>query len=226
MSDIVTMPKLGFDMAEGTLVRWVKAEGEEVSKGEVLAEIETDKATVEVESSYTGTIARYLVTKGDVVPVGSPIAVIAEPGENVEEAAKTAVPKPESEEEAPPPGDLNPPSIAGGKQAAAETPGQATQSPAAQEEIEERAQAAPSVQSVPTPQEPGQTSGNGRIKASPLARRVAEENGINLQNVQGSGPGGRIVRSDVEAAIEFGPTCPRAGPSAYHSVRSRSYACC
>src|SRR5512139_2190652 len=83
MSDTVTMPKLGFDMQEGTLVRWVKQEGEQISKGDVLAEIETDKATVEVESHAAGVVLRLLVNQGDVVPVSSPIAVIGEAGEQV-----------------------------------------------------------------------------------------------------------------------------------------------
>src|SRR5512135_1936502 len=91
MSDTVTMPKLGFDMQEGTLVRWVKTEGENVNKGEVLAEIETDKATVEVESNFSGVVARQLVSTGDVVPVGTPIAIIAAPGEKVDDAKAPAV---------------------------------------------------------------------------------------------------------------------------------------
>jgi len=84
MAETVTMPKLGFDMAEGTLVRWVKAEGDNVKKGDVLAEIETDKATVEVESTFSGVMSRHLVEQGAVVPVGSPIAIIGAPGEKVE----------------------------------------------------------------------------------------------------------------------------------------------
>jgi pyruvate dehydrogenase E2 component (dihydrolipoamide acetyltransferase) len=90
MAETVTMPKLGFDMAEGTLVRWVIQEGEAVSKGNVLAEIETDKATVEVESNYDGILARHLVKAGDIVPVNTPIAIVAAPGETVEEAASPA----------------------------------------------------------------------------------------------------------------------------------------
>ena len=82
MAEIVTMPKLGFDMAEGTLVRWVIQEGEPVQKGAVLAEIETDKATVEVESAYEGIIAKHLVPAGEIVPVNTPIAVVAAPGES------------------------------------------------------------------------------------------------------------------------------------------------
>jgi pyruvate dehydrogenase E2 component (dihydrolipoamide acetyltransferase) len=90
MAEIVTMPKLGFDMAEGTLLRWVIQEGEPVKKGAVLAEIETDKATVEVESAYDGIIAKHLVPAGEIVPVNTPIAVVAAPGESVESAAAAA----------------------------------------------------------------------------------------------------------------------------------------
>ena len=87
MAEIVSMPKLGFDMAEGTLVRWVVPEGGEVAKGNVLAEIETDKATVEVESSFTGVVLRHLVQQGTPVPVGDPIAVVGEAGEEVDLAS-------------------------------------------------------------------------------------------------------------------------------------------
>ena len=85
MAEIVSMPKLGFDMAEGTLVRWVKNEGDAIAKGDVLAEIETDKATVEVESSFSGVVARHLVEAGAIVPVGTPIAVIGAEGEEVKD---------------------------------------------------------------------------------------------------------------------------------------------
>jgi pyruvate dehydrogenase E2 component (dihydrolipoamide acetyltransferase) len=90
MADTVIMPKLGFDMAEGTLVRWVKMEGDDVKKGDVLAEIETDKATVEVESNFGGLLSKHLVEQGAVVPVGSPIAIIAAPGESVTGAGEAA----------------------------------------------------------------------------------------------------------------------------------------
>lgn len=190
MSDTVTMPKLGFDMQEGTLVRWVKTEGEEVSKGEILAEIETDKATVEVESGFTGVVARHLVSQGDIVPVGTPIAVIAAPGENVEEVAKSAS-QGASPEAAP---------------AAAETPVQAAAAPAAKQTEKESAAASAEETEV--------DAGDGRLKASPLARRIASENGVDLRKVKGSGPGGRIVRSDVEAAMTAGQQVPAAAPQA------------
>ena len=84
MAEVVTMPKLGFDMAEGVLVRWAKAEGEAVEKGELLAEIETDKATVEVESMYSGVVLKHIVKEDSIVPVNDPIAVVGEKGEEVD----------------------------------------------------------------------------------------------------------------------------------------------
>ncbi len=215
MSDTVTMPKLGFDMQEGTLVRWVKVEGEQVNKGEVLAEIETDKATVEVESGFSGVVARQLVNQGDVVPVGTPIAVIAAPGEKVEEAQKQAAQPAEKAPAKEQPGDLNPPRQDSGKQAAAETPGQTVQSPAAQQTEKERAQAAEKpVEAIPAAPSEQELAGDGRIKATPLARKVASENGIDLRRLRGTGPGGRIQRSDVEAALQAPQPAAAPAPTA------------
>ena len=178
MSETISMPKLGFDMAEGTLVRWVKNEGEDINKGDVLAEIETDKATVEVESSATGVVLKLLVDQGTVVPVSTPIAVVGEKGEKVDVAAIEAEAAPEKEEAAP-----------------AETPApQAEPEPAAVKE------AAPEPKVATTPE--------GRIKASPLARRVAEEKNVDLGAIQGTGPGGRIVRRDIESALQKGAAAP------------------
>lgn len=174
MADIVTMPKLGFDMAEGTLVRWVKAEGETVAKGEILAEIETDKATVEVESSFSGILHKQLVEQGSVVPVSTPIAVIAQPGEKVEDAPESAPAVKEVKPAAP----------------AEQKPAQAAAAPVAE------------------------TAG-GVVKISPLAKRIAAQNGINPQSLRGSGPGGRIVKRDVEAALAAPQAAaPAAAPAA------------
>ena len=96
MAETVIMPKLGFDMAEGTLVRWVIDEGKPVEKGTVIAEIETDKATVEVKSNYSGKVVEHLVQPGDVVPINTPIAIIASPGEDLDEALMSV----QSQEEA------------------------------------------------------------------------------------------------------------------------------
>jgi pyruvate dehydrogenase E2 component (dihydrolipoamide acetyltransferase) len=169
MAEIITMPKLGFDMAEGTLVRWVIQEGGEVNKGAILAEIETDKATVEVESTHTGVLHKHLVTEGDIVPVGDPIAVVGEAGEEIPE-------------------DL----LAGGAAAAMAEP------PAEGVEITEEEAVSPEVEGQPAEEAlEGQLPGG--LRASPVARRMAEEHGINLSRVSGSGPFGRIVKKDVEA---------------------------
>jgi len=173
MANIVEMPKLGFDMAEGTLVKWVKSEQDKVEKGEVLAEIETDKATVEVESSYTGVLHKHLAEEGEALPIGSPIAVIAQEGEDVDldtllektEAVEKEKKKAEAEEE---------------EEAGTEV----------EKKIEEKRGAAKEEE--------------GFIKASPVAKRIADEEGLDLSRVEGTGPGGRIVRRDVEKAIEMG----------------------
>src|SRR5689334_14455901 len=102
MAETISMPKLGFDMAEGTLVRWVKNEGENVNKGDVLAEIETDKATVEVESSASGVVKKLLVEAGTVVPIGDPIAIVGGADEKIDEAptGKPVEPKAEKKTDA------------------------------------------------------------------------------------------------------------------------------
>jgi len=187
MAEIVTMPKLGFDMAEGTLVRWVIQEGERVSKGAILAEIETDKATVEVESNYEGVIVKHLVPAGEVVPINTPIAVIGDQGEevDVDELLGKAAPAESKAEEIRP------------KQAAAE-------------------QAEPSKRPQP-PAEPEQAPDvhlPEGVRASPLARRMAEDMNINLQKVSGSGPAGRIVKKDIQAYVEKRPEAEKAPTAA------------
>jgi pyruvate dehydrogenase E2 component (dihydrolipoamide acetyltransferase) len=177
MAETINMPKLGFDMAEGTLIRWVKQVGENINKGDVLAEIETDKATVEVESSASGVVLQHIVDQGTVVPVNAPIAVIGAEGEKVDEAPKAESAKPKTEEKQP---ETKAEAKAEEKPAA---PSQPTQAPAQQ--------AAAPVDSGP-------------VKASPLAKKIARDNNVNLAGVQGSGPGGRVVRKDVEAALSSG----------------------
>ena len=179
MAEIVNMPKLGFDMAEGTLVRWVVQEGETVAKGGVLAEIETDKATVEVESAYDGVVASHLVKTGDIVPVNTPIAVITAPGEKYEAAGPASA------------------------EAPATTPAAA---PVSSSLVEP---------SIPSPAEAGEVNLPGGVKASPLARRMAGERGIDLRLVPGSGPGGRVSKKDVEAyLLHPAPQPVQALPSA------------
>jgi pyruvate dehydrogenase E2 component (dihydrolipoamide acetyltransferase) len=179
----ILMPALSPTMEKGNLARWLKKEGDKVKSGDVIAEIETDKATMEVEAVDEGTLARIIVPEGTAdVPVNQVIAVLAGEGEDVKAAAagaqqlpSAAAPKPESkaaEVKAPP--------------RAAEQPRPAQ--PAAPIRAE-RAQ--------PVPED-----GHGRIFSSPLARRLAKEAGIDLGRVQGSGPRGRIIARDIEAARE------------------------
>ena len=163
MAEIMNMPKLGFDMAEGTLIQWAKAEGDTVAKGEVLADIETDKVTVEIEATVDGTILKLLVNEGDIVPVTAPILIIGEPGEEVDLPVAR-------EAEASADADLETPAI------------QTEDRPAPVEAI------------IPDLQP-------DLVKASPLAKRIALDKNVNLANIVGTGPGGRVVRRDVEAVL-------------------------
>jgi pyruvate dehydrogenase E2 component (dihydrolipoamide acetyltransferase) len=182
MAEIVTMPKLGFDMAEGTLVRWVVGEGEAVEKGAVLAEIETDKATVEVESTVAGVMLRHLVKAGDVVPVNSPIAAVGEEGETVD--LPQGVPEPQAAE---------PAAIIQGaiEQKVAEPVDTVTG------DTEPIRLSAVREKTVEPAEEMGHLPEG--VRATPLARRVAEERGIDLRLIKGNGPQGRILKVDVEA---------------------------
>jgi len=178
MADIVTMPKLGFDMAEGTLIRWAVAEGESIEKGALLAEIETDKATVEVESMYTGTVRKHLVSEGAIVPVNTPIAVVGEPDEDID--IEALVGEQTGEESSP----------------AAETEPEPQE---AEQPLEAEADKAVPAASA------GDGSLPGGVRATPLARRIAEDQGVDLTALEGSGPKGRIMKKDVEEAAAAPP---------------------
>jgi pyruvate dehydrogenase E2 component (dihydrolipoamide acetyltransferase) len=192
MAETISMPKLGFDMAEGTLVRWVKNEGEAINKGDVLAEIETDKATVEVESSASGVVLKHLVDQGAVVPVSTPIAVVGAEGEEVSAQASETTAKAEPSAEA------------------LAKPEKQEPAPAKAEAQPAKPEPATTVGTMPVKQVEAAPT-DGRIKASPLARRVAEEKNVDLGAIQGSGPGGRIVRRDIEEAMKKGvPAAPAA----------------
>jgi pyruvate dehydrogenase E2 component (dihydrolipoamide acetyltransferase) len=167
MATEVILPRLGQGMESGTIVRWLKSEGEPVEKGEPLFELDTDKVTQEVEAEAAGVLLKIAVAEGEV-PVGQTVAFIGAEGEDVPEVAATA---PQQEEAKP----------------AAEA---------------EPVQEAPQQEAAPTT--------NGRIKASPLARRIARERGIELSGIRGTGPDGRIVAEDVERAEAGGPAAPVA----------------
>ncbi len=179
----VIMPKMGDGMEEGTLLEWLKKEGDSVKSGEVIGTIQTDKATLELEAPAKGTLQGFLIEPGATVPVGQPIAAILKEGESLPEnwgsgaGSKPAESKPVEKESKP-----------------------ADEKEAKAEKVE------------PKSTDSGSTS--GRIKASPLAKKIAHEAGIDLSAIEGSGPGGRIVEKDVRAAQESGVSSAPAKSSA------------
>jgi pyruvate dehydrogenase E2 component (dihydrolipoamide acetyltransferase) len=170
MATEVILPRLGQGMESGTIVRWLKSEGEPVEKGEPLFELDTDKVTQEVEAETSGVLLRIAVADGEV-PVGQTVAFIGEAGESVPEPAATAGPTDTS------------------SRAATETARAPEPPPALREQ-------------APAPQS---AQANGRVKASPLARRIARERGIDLAALRGTGPDGRVVAEDVERAAAAAP---------------------
>src|ERR687890_525469 len=180
------MPKMGDAMEEGTLVKWLVSEGDEVSEGDPIAEIETDKASMEIEAEDSGSLAQFIAGEGDDVPVGEAIAFIQGEGEEVPERdGGAAEGGGEAEEEAEEGGD-----------------GEAQAQTATETEEEEGT-------AEEQPQAGGEPSGDGaqtdgQVRASPIVRRLARENDLDLSRIEGSGPQGRIVERDVRAALESG----------------------
>jgi pyruvate dehydrogenase E2 component (dihydrolipoamide acetyltransferase) len=192
MATEIKLPRLGQGMESGTIVKWLKSEGDDVKKGEPLYELDTDKVTQEVEADASGVLLKIAVSGGEV-EVGRTIAVIGDQGEEV------SVDSPEPEQ----------------KRAADEEADQSAEKPArapAREDERQRGREASS-EAVTEIREPSRT--NGRVKASPLARRIARERGIDLANVAGTGPEGRVVAEDVErAAASGGPVAAPASAAA------------
>ncbi len=190
----VVMPQMGADMTEGTLIKWLKSEGEEVTRGEIIAEIETDKANVEIEAFGSGVFRVALAHEGDTVNVGEVIAVIAAPTDDISKyAANGAAPVAQSSS----------PTAGTGESAATRGPQQPPTALAPHR--------------VDQPRAPANAPADGRVRASPLAKRIADERSIDLRQVQGSGPGGRIVRKDVEsasAAVTSRPVSQAPSPGA------------
>jgi pyruvate dehydrogenase E2 component (dihydrolipoamide acetyltransferase) len=176
----VIMPKMGDAMEEGTLLKWLKSEGEEVSEGDPIAEIETDKVTMELEAEDGGTLAQLIADEGQDVPVGEAIAFIQGEGEEVPERSEGGG---EAEEEAEEGGEED----GGGAQATA-TETEAPEEEEAEKEAEVQADG----------------RADGHFRASPIVRRLADENDLDLSKIDGSGPAGRIVERDVRAAMESG----------------------
>lgn len=188
MATQVVMPKLSPTMEEGQLARWLKKEGDKVSVGEPIAEVDTDKATMEMQALGSGVLRKILIKEGETAPLGQLIAIIAEPDEDISVLESKA-----------------------GSGQAAEKSEQRSEAKGAG--TEEAAKAAPPSSQTDRAQESREASGNGagvssgegrRLIVSPIAARMAADAGINLTTLAGSGPGGRIIKRDVEAAIQTG----------------------
>jgi pyruvate dehydrogenase E2 component (dihydrolipoamide acetyltransferase) len=186
MANIIEMPKLSDTMTVGTLAKWLKKEGDVVKAGDMLAEVETDKATMELECFFDGTILKIYAPGGSQVALGAPLCAIGKPGE----AAPAPAPK------------------------APAAPAAASPAPAPAPAPADVAASAPAAVAAPAPTPAPAPTAAGRIKATPLARKVAAAKGIDLARVQGSGPGGRIRRADVLAAAAApAPAAARAAAS-------------
>src|SRR5215469_658545 len=212
----ILMPALSPTMEKGNLAKWLKKEGDKVKSGDVIAEIETDKATMEVEAVDEGTLAKILVPEGTQdVPVNDVIAVLAGDGEDVKAAAGAAAkpaPKPAPKPAAAP----------AGAPAPKPAPAPATASPLAPAPVP----AAAAVPPAHATSSAAQTNGQGRIFSSPLARRLAKEAGIEIARIMGTGPHGRIIARDVEEAksgkgLKAPAAAPAAGPAIAPSMSDK-----
>lgn len=195
----VEMPKLSDTMEEGVIAKWNVEEGDEVESGDIIAEVETDKATMEVEVFDAGTILKILFDEGEAVPLGRTMAVVGEEGEDISDILEEEKRK----------------ETGGGE-------GKESAAPAGEEKADKTEEAPSERQGYASSGENGRPgpageAGDGRIKASPLARNMAEERGIDLRRVQGSGPEGRIIKRDIE---EYEPS---EAPVAPVSAEDREY---
>ena len=199
MATKVIMPKLSPTMEEGQISRWLKKEGDKVSMGEPLAEIDTDKATMEMQALANGVLRKILISEGQSAPLGQLIAVIAEPDEDIASVLSEApAAQPQQQEQK------------------KQEPSPEQPQPQRQPQPQVRAAAAASSSQTASrvdngrPPQAAASSDSGRLIVSPLAARMAAEAGIDLRSLQGSGPGGRIIKKDIEAAL----TQPKAAPAA------------
>ena len=188
MAEVIKMPKLSDTMTEGVVAEWHKKVGDEVSSGELLAEIESDKATMEFESFYDGVLLHIGVEKGKGAVVDSILAIIGEKGEDISEILKEeAAPKAEQKKE-----ELKP------------------QEPKKEEKVEAKEESKPATTAASKPVAAPVASSSGRVIASPLAKKLASDKGIDISRVPGSGDGGRIIKRDIEAFNQHGPSAANA----------------
>ena len=222
MATKVVMEALSPTMEEGRVVEWKKQEGDAVAVGDVLADVETDKAVMELVARAEGTLLKHIVAAGATVPVSDPVAIIGQPGEAVDGGAPPEKPAPEKAPASAPPAAAQEAAPAGkrpgreGETGASEPPS----APARPAEPAPQATATRPAAPAPAPQVAPQAAG-GRVKASPLARKIAAERGLDLQGVTGSGPAGRIVQRDLDGLEKKAPAASRApAPPAFQPAGS------
>jgi pyruvate dehydrogenase E2 component (dihydrolipoamide acetyltransferase) len=206
MAEIIEMPKLSDTMTVGTLVKWLKQEGDAVKTGDMLAEVETDKATMELECFFDGVLLKLFSQAGSQVPIGAPLCAVGQPGEQVETPKNLA---PAAEARLPPPPAEESPKAEAQKQSEAPAPAARQKSAGGPPGSAIPAAAGPDLapgrahhDTAPLPSAP--PGGGVRQRISPLARKFAKEKGIDCTRLQGSGRGGRIVRADIVAAEAAG----------------------
>jgi pyruvate dehydrogenase E2 component (dihydrolipoamide acetyltransferase) len=205
MATKILMEALSPTMEEGRVVKWVKNEGDQVKSGDVLAEVETDKAVMELVARGDGVLRKRLANEGDAAPVGTLLGVIAAPDEDIAAMVATAAP---AQSEAPPQVEAKPADAANATGAAKEFAGvtsvpsapQQSQGEASTPPQERERRGAQRIDSATRGGGAAATTASGRPRSSPLARRLASERGVDLSTLQGSGPGGRIVKRDIEQA--------------------------
>src|SRR5690242_16048835 len=197
MATKVIMPKLSPTMEEGQISRWLKKEGDKVAMGEPLAEIDTDKATMEMQALANGVLRKIVISEGQSAPLGQLIAVIGEPDEDIASLLSEA------------PAAAPPAAAPEQKEATPEQPAPSPASPAPAQQPAPQARAAAAASVGNGRQAQNAPAASERMIVSPLAARMAAESGLDLRSVQGSGPGGRIIKRDIEAALSQ----PKAAPA-------------
>jgi len=215
MATKVFMEALSPTMEEGRLVKWLKNEGDAVKSGEPIAEVETDKAIMELVARGDGILRKRLVGEGDSRPVGQLVGVIAAADENIDALVASAGAAPA------PAGDAKP-----AEQPAAKPQEQPAAAPAAQSASQTQGEAAapPQAKAPPAAQTSGSTGNGGPVRSSPLARRLASERGLDITQLQGSGPSGRIIKRDIESAVATAAAKPAAAAgSVQRAARAGDY---
>ncbi|MFW5883706.1 MAG: dihydrolipoamide acetyltransferase family protein, partial [Verrucomicrobiota bacterium] len=228
MAEIIEMPKLSDTMEVGTLVNWLKKEGDRVEAGDMIAEVETDKATMEVEAFDPGVMLKHYVSEGDQIPIGAPMCAIGEEGESAPEADTSSVKsegeaakefeesaEAEEDDEAPKKSKVQAVEDA----PKSEEPKQAEAKPESKGEAQASAKY-PSDRANAEQAHTASGADGGRIKVSPLAKKIAADKGLPLEQLTGTGPGGRIVKADVEKALKEGLPAKQAAPQASDAAPS------